>query len=211
MAVPLTLVALWYGFDRQRLLGVGGDFLDSLCPTPDAGLTDALAGARQQEAALRDALAEIQSRIANQRGQCAPPAPPPEPTPPPPLPRDRWDHRDIGMLSGCWELISDMAVIDEQTKKVRQVKSAQMCFDQSGNGTETQVLDDGTSCEGKLHASFQGGDKVIIVTPDGLSCSDRSGVRGMKSTCTRVSDNEAECVNHHLHGHGSDFKSRFRR
>ncbi|CAK0774057.1 hypothetical protein WCLP8_5110004 [uncultured Gammaproteobacteria bacterium] len=137
--------------------------------------------------------------------------PPPPPTPPPALPRERWDRRDIGLMAGCWDRKSNMTVRNERTNTTSSVQSWVMCFDQHGNGQQTAVLDHSNTCKGSLRAEFQGDGQMSITDVGNFSCSNGDRIFGKRSACTRVNNDEADCVGHRLDGKPGEIRSRFRR
>jgi len=247
VAVPLTVVALWFGIARQGdFAAAGADFVSWLCPLPDTALDDALAQARQREAALRGLLSDLQERIANRRIQCAavppppPPAPPPAPppviqappppppppvvrppvvqappppppAPPPALPRERWDHRDIGLMAGCWDMISGMRITNVDTHAVSGVRSWSLCFDQGGNGHQSVVLEGDVRCESDIRAAFRGDGKMSITDLGTFGCDNRTKIMAKENLCARVSNDQADCVGHYLNGNPGEVLSRFHR
>ena len=123
------------------------------------------------------------------------PAPPPRPTPPPPradLPADRWNRGDVAVLEGCWNLASTYRTRDVRTGRVNQVRSWRVCFDRSGQGTQTLTFDNGAVCEGPARGSFEARTLVVDDVSD-LHCSDQSYIYRRISRCERANDTRAEC------------------
>lgn len=180
------------------------------------------ARAAEENDALQAELARLEQELARRRLQCALPAapapepppappppeppppppprpqPPPRPTPPPALPRDAWDRGDLRMLEGCWRNTAPMSTFDHIRRRAFPVRSWQFCFDASGNGRQVLVWEDGNRCEGPIRAQFQGRNMII---------NELSQCRGPqvslylgRQNCTRIDDNEAECVRTELEG-----------
>ncbi|HUN40521.1 MAG TPA: hypothetical protein VMU81_09540 [Acetobacteraceae bacterium] len=177
--------------------------------------------ATQQHAALEGRLLGLRAAVAAGQKRClaaaaappqnlgagSPPQPVPVPAPSPQntLPLQQWQQHDLGMLEGCWHRYTNMMTFDINTRTTLRVKSWKICFNGTGDGTQTLLWNDGVQCSGPVAAHFN---------PDGtLTISD---VRGCASdpeehrflypgrlVCTRTSDTEASCLRTETAGPGA--------
>ena len=177
----------------------------------------AILAERQQQEARRDELARLQREIAG-LPPCPivvhaeppvqepppeeplvlgpPPKKPPPPEEPPDLPEDRWREKDISLLDGCWSLVSDYLIRDIETGRTRPVTNWQVCFDESGQGRQTLDLSDGTRCTARVNAHFEGAEALRIDDLDNVPCSDGSFIYRRENTCSRISDDRAQCFSY---------------
>jgi hypothetical protein len=220
-ALPLLALALFALLAGVLIMGSGSLWAVSapaLCRVNPAQLA-ALATLRRemdQGNSLRTLLAQLMEERGQRQLQCPIPKPPPpvvQKAPPPQLPgltQTLWDKRDLSVLKGCWKLHNAMTLTNDKTKKTTNIQSWQMCFDNAGNGMQTILDSDGTSCNGPLSAHFNN-STLVITEPQrctgGLTLDDGS------TSCQRVSANEADCdrVENEGPGAGMPTPSQFRR
>ena len=171
------------------------------------------------EGELQGLLREL--RIAHRHCQVAlklPPTPRPASpplTPPPSLPRQAWNHHDLGMLKGCWHRYTNMVTHNVFTGHVSAVASWTYCFNGTGQGTQQVIWQDGKSCTNPVTAQFNPNGTLTI--QDSIPCGQvprtpRSLFLG-RSVCTRLSATQASCPRIDLTGPyaGQSFPGMFRR
>jgi len=144
------------------------------------------------------------------------PPPPEDPPPTPPdapkdLPRERWDRKDITMLEGCWNRLSNMRIQDVRTRQVTGVRRWVMCFDRNGQGRQEINLDNGVTCRGRLNAQFQPNGQLSLDDQENIACADGSHVFRREGTCAPTSESEAECVTRQPAVNSPPLRTRFHR
>ena len=173
-------------------------------PDPRSGALDA---EQARERDLRARLDQLQLILLAQPWCEAPPPPepppeppqaaaPPEPPPEPPvdIPDQAWRDRDLGVMEGCWRLISDYRIYRGDTMDFRTITDWQMCFDDSGFGSQQMVMDDGTVCSMGVHAQFLPDGRVRLADPTDTLCSDGTLlIQRTEIDCTRLADGTAQC------------------
>lgn len=107
------------------------------------------------------------------------------------FPKDAWDKKDKSMLKGCWHLTTPLKLVVRGAGIWTPVESWKVCFNQSGNGNQTIVKADKTSCNGPVSAYFQG-EQLVIKQPG--NCNGSFFLVQGTQVCTRVSDTEARCL-----------------
>jgi hypothetical protein len=221
VAAALAVFALASGLLLSRLAVPAASVAACAAAPDDLAALEGQAQADARHGALQAELARLVEEAGRRRLQCPLPVaarpPPPHaeapPPPPPALPSDRWNRHDLSMLEGCWSRISNMAVRDVATGRRLPVANWRICFDQTGHGTQKITLEDGSRCTGSLQASFVGERMLIRAARCAYPGERRYYVRS-ELDCTRVSDQEANCLGRDLEGpgvgRGSD-ESQFRR
>ena len=177
------------GEDLKKLLAATNDDIGRqqlLCPIPQA------------EAAIRP-----------------PPVPAPPPAPSPPraeLPANRWNERDLSMLDGCWHNSTQLNMRREEDGLVRSVQDWKMCFNHGGYGRQSIRLTDGSSCDGGISAGF-GRENRLLITDETKCTGPNVLLRAGRFECTRISDDEADCIRTTTDGPatGQQSHGRFRR
>ena len=159
---------------------------------------------------LRTLLATLTEEVGRRQLQCPiPVAPPPAPPPAPraALPQSRWGQRDVSLLQGCWNLVTEMSIRRSGESQGVRLRSWRMCFDDRGAGRQTETLEDGRSCEGPLAATFEGDRLRVTESP---RCTGPGLQMGHSELlCRRVSDAEAQCQGRNPDG--STFEAIFKR
>lgn len=122
-----------------------------------------------------------------------PPQPQAPPAPPPPLPQEMWDKKDLTMLAGCWNRITDMRVFDIDTRRNIGVQSWRMCFDSHGGGNQEVVLDGGADCRGDLRAEFTADGQLRFEDLANIHCNQNRVIYRGVGSCARISETEANC------------------
>ena len=171
------------------------------CPRPGPPASTRLDALAERQRALEAEIAGLQRRVAALPA-CEVPAPvvPPEPVvtaPPaaaPDIPRDRWDERDLSVLDGCWNLDSDYAMQDVQTRAISQVSAWQMCFDAAGRGQQTLRFPNGMTCSGPLGSTFNADGNLEIDDIADVACSQGARIFRRISTCSLNREGRADCV-----------------
>ncbi len=143
--------------------------------------------------------------------QVQPQPPAPVPPAPPALPKDRWEKKDIGLMEGCWTLVSSLRIVDHPSGAVNPVASWVMCFDKNGVGNQQVRLPNGRTCHGPLNVTFEANGKLRIDSDGDTPCTNNFRLNRIVNDCERVSDTEASCLGHEPAGPGHEIHSRFRR
>lgn len=183
------------------------------------------AAEENRTAELRTLLATVTEEVGRRQLQCpipVLPAPPPArpqtpipPATPPPradLPQDRWNRRDVSLLEGCWTLTTGIRVGPNPASMV-PVRTWRMCFDTQGAGNETVQLENDTSCEAPLAASFEGGDQLRVAQRRACA-GPRLTINRNDMLCRRLSDTDALCTGTNTSQGGlagTSYTGRFRR
>ena len=142
------------------------------------------------------------------------PQPPPEPEPPPAppadIPEEAWEERDTSFLEGCWSLISDYR-LDIRGIGIIRVRSLVMCFDPAGNGSQTLVFSDGTTCRGSARANFLPTGQLGVDDLRDLRCDNGGTVYRRAMNCNRVPDGTARCISTRVRDGGGPHNVVFQR
>ncbi|MBL8835440.1 MAG: hypothetical protein JNL66_04300 [Alphaproteobacteria bacterium] len=185
------------------------------------------------EGQLRRELTFVEAQIAENAAACRAPAPPaivqapptpaapavPPPTPPPvspqppatprsDIPAERWQNREVALMQGCWNRITNMRVRRISGEEF-PVRSWRMCFDENGNGTQDLVWENGTQCHGQVRARFLPDGRLELEEAE-APCSDGSRNLRAQTECTRAADGTADCDRYIPETRGTD-RGRFRR
>lgn len=108
---------------------------------------------------------------------------------------DAWEGRDVSLLDGCWMLDSDYRLSDVDTGVVYFVDTWEMCFDSTGNGSQTLRFDDGSLCRSsKITAAFDDNGNLIMSDNANVSCDGGSYIYERNMTCALDADGSASCV-----------------
>lgn len=137
-----------------------------------------------------------------------PPTPPPAPTPRADIPAERWNNREVGLMQGCWNRITNMRVRRISGEEF-PVRSWRMCFDEHGNGTQDLIWENGTQCHGTVRARFLPDGRLELDEAE-APCSDGSRNLRAQTECTRAADGTADCDRYIPETRGVD-RGRFRR
>ena len=116
------------------------------------------------------------------------------------IPEDAWRERDVGFLEGCWELDSDYALMNENTRATVRVDSWRTCFDANGSGRQSIVFDDGSACRGPVRAEFGSSDRLVLEDPADVPCAAGSFIDFIYRrviTCERIDAAHAQCLAEH--------------
>ena len=177
------------------------------------GQLDAMRGQMELESRgqeLRTLLATLTEEVGRRQLQCPiPAAPPPAPSPAPraALPQSQWGQRDVSLLQGCWNLVTEMSIRRGGESPGVRLRSWRMCFDDRGVGRQTETLEDGRSCDGPLAAAFEGDRLRVTESPRCTGPGLRMGHNEL--LCRRVSDAEAQCEGRNPDG--TTFEAIFKR
>jgi hypothetical protein len=154
------------------------------CATPAVAAMSQSNAAIAQNAQLTTQLAQLNEQAAQDQAQCN--------APKPALPQNAWNSGNLGMLSGCWKLVTNITLRDESTGAPLPIANWRICFDQKGNGTQTVTYQSGDVCTGPVLASFNSGHQMAIQEPS--ECSGPTSVALGHWLCKRVSDSQANCI-----------------
>lgn len=171
------LSAAWAGFALQAC-GVKAPLFPSACPG------DTVDTARQDLAVLETRSADLTAQIAAAerelaRIQCTAAAADPYA----PFDRDLWQQRQLGALYGCWELDSTYATRDVDTDEVITYGTWQMCFNGRGDGRQTMIGSDGSTCSGPVRAGYSPDGRLRVLEADNLACSDGGYIHRRDIAC----------------------------
>jgi hypothetical protein len=165
----------------------------------DASLLTQRDAERRRESELIRRLTEIRIQVAETRADCPirveyrqAPAPTPA-QPPPDLPADRWQRRDLAMLEGCWDRITNLSTHDTRTGQLDRVASWRICFDRAGSGRHSVRYESGQTCSGPVRARFGPNEKLIMEDQSNIQCDRNFYIFRANSECTRTNDKEAQC------------------
>lgn len=158
----------------------------------------------QSNVDLMNRISALEGELGGLVCKAEPPDPPPPPPPPPPkkpttpsgLAPDAFDNGDISVMEGCWQLSSDYAVRDINTRRITRFRYWQICFDRNGNGTEIMRSTNGVRCEGRLTGRMRGNGTLTMREPGNLQCSDGSSIFRRDVTCSLDSRGNANCDTH---------------
>jgi hypothetical protein len=195
---------------------------------------------RARGKALQTQLASLRIEMGEKQAQCplpepppppppqvaaAPPPPPPppppkkEPPPPPPppppepqgdLPADKWAQKDLKMLEGCWNRVTNMQTRDIRTGRIHPVRTWRMCFRGDGTGTQDMEYVNGRRCNSNVQAHFDQ-DRLVIDSTRDVPCSDGGAVFRTIEDCRRISAAEADCTGNQPRIGGGNIRSTFKR
>jgi hypothetical protein len=152
--------------------------------------------------ALRQDLAALAEDHGNRALQCAIPrveAAAPTPRQHAALPQDRWDRHDLSLLDGCWDLDTELSIIEHPSGRIRRIRTLQLCFDSHGHGHQRVTSVDGERCENNETATFQG-DNSLRLTDDERCPFPHAPLGRGQWTCERQNDNGATCTLRDLEG-----------
>jgi hypothetical protein len=179
---------------------------------------------------LRNLLADLQLQLAKREAACIaslprpepqPPAPPPPqiatappapPPPPPPLPADKWNNKDLSVLTGCWQLGRETTASLRSSGKQElcKVSAGKICFESNGTGsrelTQTCPSIGRAECKAQITASF-GADGNVHTRQPAVQCTKGITWNAEPNflNCRRVSDDRASCKD------GLGYEHEFRR
>ncbi len=201
---------------------------DGFCAIPEEQriLVRSLDSEMGEEGQLRRELIFVEAQVAEKAAACRAPAPPvaqapppvPAPTPAPPpqppaqprsdIPAERWQNREVALMQGCWNRITNMRVRRISGEEF-PVRSWRMCFDENGNGNQELVWENGTQCRGPVRARFLPDGRLELEEAE-APCSDGSRNLRAQTECTRANDGTADCDRFIPETRGTD-RGRFRR
>ena len=215
--------------------GLGRPLVE-FCPAPPAVAATGpaeLDRERLRERALQERLDRLQLTLAAAPACPVPPPaadPPPvaEVTPPevPPaeaapseglpaevalIPEQEWEDRDVTLLEGCWTLISGIEITDVATDQLYGVRDWQICFDEAGNGRQTIVFEDGTTCDGAMTAQFLDNGNLRFEDDADIICTGGFRIFRIINECERLDDGTARCSGRQPDQGTEDIVSQFRR
>lgn len=114
------------------------------------------------------------------------------PDPTRPMSPEGWAERDLSMLYGCWDFDLTYRTRDVDTGEIRTYDQWQMCFDETGNGTQTMRSTDGIVCNGTVTARYSGSG-LDLIEPGNLSCDQGGYIHQRKIFCTPAAGGRATC------------------
>lgn len=225
--VALVVLLLGFFLLATRACGLsalGGAVSISHCPPPpstDPRLT-ALQQERLRERALQERLDRLRlalvaapscpASIAPELAEAAPETgPDAEPVPAPDIPEEAWDERDIDVLEGCWERVSNMVIDDVDTGEIYPVQHWEMCFAADGTGEQRLEFENGAVCSGAIEAEFLPDGRLRIHDLGDVPCDDGRAIYAHIAECTRLPDGTAECIARQPEIGRSGIPSTFRR
>ena len=149
----------------------------------------------------------------------APPAPQPtpeaasDPAPDQPedIPEGDWTEGDVSFLEGCWTLVTDYSITRTDTGEEYRTRDWQMCFDQSGRGSQTLNFDNGLSCNGGVDARFDPSGELVVVDQGMVPCDSGVGIDQRIMRCFRLPDGTAACSTQHTEPPPNPVSVRFQR
>ncbi|MCY3873741.1 MAG: hypothetical protein OXF88_05560 [Rhodobacteraceae bacterium] len=216
LAVLLTVACTFSAWYVLQACGVAFPFWRAMaegCPREAPGHDPQLEATLARQAQLENRVAELEIRLA--RLGCRPrPPPPPEPPPAPDPNLERWANRDIRVLEGCWELVSDYRTQQHSGFIAYRWFGADrwdMCFDAAGNGEQTLRSGGGTTCRGGTIGRFGGSGNLEIRDREDMLCSDGWHIHVRRSSCELQADGALACTSYHLDRGQSEARVRFRR
>lgn len=166
-------------------------FLAPFCSqpsTPDSRLVAVDAGRR----VLEDEVASLERELAQLR--CPQPVAqfPRQPAEDPTV-EDVIREGDEQALAGCWDLISDYSIRDENTGESFPVESWQVCFDAQGQGEQRLRHENGVECHGPVRADINP-DNLRISDIGDLPCSNNFRIFERVTTCQVSGGGRVQCV-----------------
>lgn len=123
-----------------------------------------------------------------------PPAPLPDVAPGEELSEDMLREGNVEALSGCWALESVFITHDVDTGRPTEFRDWTVCFDQSGQGSQTMRGSDGSVCEGPVSGGFPGDGTLSIIEPADLVCDNGMTIFRRETTCSVDPSGRAACL-----------------
>lgn len=117
-----------------------------------------------------------------------------EPAAVPDIPEEAWQDRDIDVLEGCWERVSNMVIDDVDTGEVYPVRHWEMCFTADGSGEQRLEFENGAVCSGPIEAEFLPDGRLRIRDLEDVPCDDGRAIYAHIAECARQPDGTAECI-----------------
>ncbi len=114
------------------------------------------------------------------------------------------------MLSGCWDLTTNLFITSPDRVRRTNVRTLRLCFDGRGHGAQSAVLEDNRRCTGPLSARF-GPEETLVVDDEAPCRGPDLSVGRSGRMCRRIGDTEAVCTGHGLDGSNMTYEGRFRR
>ncbi|MEM7721250.1 MAG: hypothetical protein AAF376_02645 [Pseudomonadota bacterium] len=111
----------------------------------------------------------------------------------PNIDEEAWNDRDIGVLEGCWELDSDYRIQNRRTGAITEFNQWNMCFSNTGQGTQEMLATNGVTCRGQVTANFDAAGRLNIQEPGNLPCSDDSFIYERVISCELDGSGGAFC------------------
>ncbi len=184
------------------------------CAAGDVDYDPGLEAAMARRSLLEARVSALETRLARMR--CLPPAPVPAPPPDPKL--EHWADRDIRVLDGCWELVSNYRLQTHHDSfggyRQVQVRAWEMCFDSGGVGNQTLRLGNGESCSGRARGRFTDASKVRVRDDvgggPGVPCSDGGHIHERSADCELQADGHLMCAFNQAYGGPTGVRVRFR-
>lgn len=166
-------------------LRIPGPWSLEFCPGP-ARSAPALEVAQARRAALEDRVRGLERRLAGlpacrsaEAGRG--------------LDRERWEEQDVGLLEGCWSLASDYSIRNVDTGEISEVEAWEMCFDASGEGSQTLRMTDGSTCTGEVAAGFEPDGRLRINDIGNPDCGD-TYIYERRILCELAPGGAADCI-----------------
>lgn len=144
-----------------------------------------------RRATLERRVAGLERALASMECGALPPGQASEPD----IREEDWNNRDVSLLEGCWSLDSDYRIRNEDTGVLNPVDTWQMCFDDTGAGSQTLIFEDGSVCESnRVRAEFSQKGALVIGDNEDLVCSDQFRIFERHITCLLGRDGSATCI-----------------
>ncbi len=157
---------------------------------PSTELATSLLRARDGERQLRAQLAALQDVLAKKSADC------------PALPADRWNRKELDLLTGCWLLGHEVAAVrgnpgEPGREENCTTRTGRICFDGRGGGQREQIMDCPISgraiCKAPISVKFN--DDGMLETAQPRVACDRPMVFWLPYSlkCDRRDDATAIC------------------
>ncbi len=156
--------------------------------------------ARERLAALAEARGALETKVSQLEGELAklqcvahPAAGPDSAAVPPAIDADAFARRDLGAMQGCWRLMTQFNVLDEETGTSKTFDQWNVCLKADGTGTEELRATDGTPCRGTLTGAFNAAGDFEIDKPGDLNCESGLRIYKTQASCNLDAAGRAIC------------------
>ena len=156
-----------------------------------AELERSLVQAQDREGRLRVELVRLQTEVAARRAACTPA-----------LPADRWQRKDLDLLTGCWLLGHEVGAVrgnpgDPNREENCTTRTGRICFDGKSGGQREQIMDCPISgraiCKAPISVKFNE-DGTLATTQPYVQCEGAQAQwLAYSLKCERIDDSTAVC------------------